>query len=222
MTYTCDLLSRLATTVAAVRTGIDDFRLDDASLALYRFFWNELCDWYIELCKPALQVGAEPGARRAALGTLAHVLETSLRLLHPFIPFITEEIWVRLPRPSGAPASCVITMYPSAEESLVDAAAEQVMATLQTTIAAIRNVRSSYSLTGASGRPEFVVKTADEGTRRALLDQRPLVELLSRAQLVDVVADYPQTRGVIANVVEGQTVLLLHAVRVVFTGVPVF
>ena len=98
------ILSRLATAVETSTAGIEGFRLDEGSGALYHFFWNELCDWYLELTKPVFQ-GGSPEDQAETRATLAHVIETSLRALHPYIPFVTEELWQRVPRPASRPIS---------------------------------------------------------------------------------------------------------------------
>src|SRR4029434_689459 len=89
--------SRLAAPVADVRTAIRRYRCSDAASALYQFIWHELCDWYLEIAKLSLYQAENPGQRARTQATLVRVLESSLRLLHPFMPFITEEIWQRLP-----------------------------------------------------------------------------------------------------------------------------
>ena len=106
------ILSRLQRTAKEVDEALSAFRINDAAQALYRFVWTELCDWYIELAKPALYGGRAEGADPAAVercrvtqGTLAHCLKTACELLHPFMPFITEEIWQHLPKPTGSPQS---------------------------------------------------------------------------------------------------------------------
>ncbi len=86
------ILSRLQRTIQTVNASLASYDLDDACNALYEFLWSEYCDWFVELCKPALQ-GTEPIAKWHALATLYTVLETTLRLLHPIMPFVTEEIW---------------------------------------------------------------------------------------------------------------------------------
>ena len=98
------ILSRLARRSRSAHAGIDEFRLDEAPSALYHFFWDELCDWYLELTKPIFAATAAAPRRheRETRDALAHVLETALRALHPFMPFITEELWQRVPRPARA------------------------------------------------------------------------------------------------------------------------
>jgi valyl-tRNA synthetase len=230
------ILSRLQAVTEEVDAAFNASKFSDGAQALYRFFWTELCDWYIELCKPQLQASAQPHKRRAALGTLAIVLETSLRLLHPIIPFITEELWLKLPRGTGAPQSIMITLYPTADEVLKDAEAERQMGALQAAVGAIRAIKSSYNLKapgkpdgepdgGAAGeaptavegstggRIQFLLKAADAAARSVLLAERPLIELLTRTQVVDVVEEVPSsaTKGTIAQVTPGLVALLLHA-----------
>src|SRR5262249_52919551 len=99
------ILSRLAPVSAEVDTAPEGYRFSDGANAIYPFVWHELGDWYIEMAKPPLHVSAEPDPRReprrhVVQGVLATSLETCLRLLHPFAPFVTEEIWQKLPKPS--------------------------------------------------------------------------------------------------------------------------
>src|SRR5262249_42341922 len=131
------ILSRLARVAAEVDDALESFRFNDAASSIYHFVWHELCDWYIEMAKPTLHVGGgEPAPRRgprrhAVQGVLATALETTLRLLHPFAPFVTEEIWQKLPKPSTVPASLMVTVYPGKGLRFVDDDAEQKMALLQ-------------------------------------------------------------------------------------------
>src|SRR5207253_6839496 len=110
------ILSRLAGTIAAVRKGLEAYRFNDAASAVYQFLWHELCDWYLEIAKRSLYQTEDPIARAVTQRTLVEALETTLRLLHPFMPFISEEIWQRLPHegPSGPEAarSIVIAAFP--------------------------------------------------------------------------------------------------------------
>jgi valyl-tRNA synthetase len=106
------ILSRLQATSAAVDTALEAFRFSDAANAIYHFVWDELCDWYIELAKPHLQKqdglhqdNAKAARRHIVQGVLATTLETTMRLFHPFAPFVTEEIWQKLPKPPQLPCS---------------------------------------------------------------------------------------------------------------------
>jgi valyl-tRNA synthetase len=139
------ILSRLAAAIAEVDTGLRDFRLDDASGALYRFFWDEFCSWYLEIVKPVFQDDASPIAGEVA-GTLAHVLETSMRALHPFMPFITEDLWQRLPRPASRPESIVTAPFPTAADGRPDAEADREMTIVTEAISAARTIRSEHEV----------------------------------------------------------------------------
>ncbi len=180
------ILSRLQQTAHEVDQALNGFRFSDAAGALYHFVWGELCDWYIELAKPSL---AEDGpdedvAERRFLtqGTLATVLEQTLRLLHPFTPFVTEEIWQKLPKPSSLPESLVITVYPRSEPSLVDGDAVDTMSFLQDVAVAIRSIRSTYRVP-PSARIDAEVRVRDEGRRAILAEHSAIVENTARVSL---------------------------------------
>ena len=108
------ILSRLQRTIEKVNAALGSYDFDDACAALYEFLWNEYCDWFVELCKPALQ-GDDAQAKQQAVGTLSHVLETTLRLLHPVMPYVTEEIWQALPHEGD---TICLAPYPQADPSL--------------------------------------------------------------------------------------------------------
>src|ERR671923_2027742 len=114
------VLSRLQGVIAATRQALEEYRFNDAASELYQFFWHEFCDWYLEVTKLRI-AGAEP-ERVNAQAVLLQVFETSLRLLHPFVPFLTEELWQQLPRPGEA---VVRAPYPAVAEEWIDRAAEQ-------------------------------------------------------------------------------------------------
>jgi valyl-tRNA synthetase len=178
------ILSRLQRAAAAVDQALCEFRFGEAVNTIYHFVWDELCDWYIELAKAPLTSTEAEGERRRFLtqGTLATVLELSLRMLHPFIPFASEEIWQKLPRPSSLPESLMVTVYPQAEARLIDEEAEREMALLQEVAVAIRSLRSTYSVP-----PSWNVAVevrAPDATSRALIEQhRALVEQTARATM---------------------------------------
>jgi len=135
------IVSRLNRTAQAVLQLLVEYRFGEAQQALHNFAWDEFCDWYIEMAKIRLRRGD-----RSPLPVLAHVLERVLRLLHPFIPFVTEELWQnllrRLPREGELPESVTIAPYPQGDESRFDSEAEEEMGLLTSTIRAIRNIRS--------------------------------------------------------------------------------
>lgn len=133
------VLSRYAKTVAAVTANLEKFELGEAARALYEFIWGELCDWYIELVKGRLYNKEEARSRQTAQYVLGYVLEHTLRLLHPFMPFITEEIWQHIPHEGK---SVMIASWPTGEESKIDEESEAAMAAIMEVIKAIRNMRT--------------------------------------------------------------------------------
>src|SRR5713226_6472129 len=139
------ILSRLNHTTREVNKSLSGFRFDEAANTLYHFFWHEFCDWYIEMVKPVLlgKHGGEADKQNARRGLLA-VLDRSLRLLHPFMPFITEEIWQKL---GGLEPSIIVAPYPIAEEVMEDAEAERLMSAVKSITTAVRNVRAERGFT---------------------------------------------------------------------------
>ncbi len=139
------VLSRLAGAVVVSDQSIVDFRLDEGSSALYRFVWDELCDWYLEACKPVFQGGSE-AEQSETRQTLAHAIETVLRALHPYAPFITEELWQRVPKPASRPKSIALAPYPGASDGRPDADAERDFTAVMGAIGAARVVRSEHEV----------------------------------------------------------------------------
>jgi len=176
------ILSRLARLVGTVSEGLDTYDFGDVSRSLYDFFWSEFCDWYIELSKPRLVGGekedSEEAVSRARLTTqrnLVFVLEVALRLLHPMMPFVTEEIWRRLPlAEEGVADSLMVAPWPDAVELArwLDDGAEHSIVALQELVTAIRGIRARYSLPPKS-LVDVVVKAggADEILVRNLAEQ---------------------------------------------------
>ncbi|MFP5248116.1 MAG: valine--tRNA ligase, partial [Thermoanaerobaculia bacterium] len=139
------ILSRLNSVTREVNRQLSVFRFDEASNALYQFFWHEFCDWYIEMAKPVLLGKHGTDANRAlAKRVLLEVLDRSLHLLHPFMPFVTEEIWLKL---GGVEPSIMIAPYPVAEEVLEDPDAERLTNAVKSIITTVRNVRAERGFT---------------------------------------------------------------------------
>jgi valyl-tRNA synthetase len=156
------IVSRLQRMVGEVREHIDAYRLDLAAQRLYEFVWNEYCDWFLELSKPVLQSGSEE-EQNATRYTLLHVLETALRALHPFMPFITEEIWQRLKGPLGIEGdSIMLQPYPEAGET--NAEAERDIAWLQQVLQGIRGIRAELNV--PPGKPLDIAYQAGDDTDR--------------------------------------------------------
>jgi valyl-tRNA synthetase len=145
------ILSRVQRVSEEVDAALEEYRIADAAQAAYHFIWGELCDWYIELAKAGFQrAGVDVEARSKIQGALVTVLDTAMRLLHPFMPFITEEIWQQLPKPSGTPQSIMITLYPVRDVRFHDDASEASMALVQKIIVALRGIRADKGITSAT------------------------------------------------------------------------
>ncbi len=135
------ILSRFTRTVATIDDAYAAYDFQKASDALYHFVWSEFCDWYLEMAKTA-----DDERKPAVRATIHHVLEATLRLAHPMIPFITEEIWQRLPRAEGAPESIMVAAWPAADDALLDADAERDMELLQAIVFEVRRFRADHRI----------------------------------------------------------------------------
>jgi valyl-tRNA synthetase len=142
------ITSKLQETTTQITQAVGSYRFDMASQALYEFIWNEYCDWYLELSKPVLwDEDASPEAMRGTRQTLIRVLETWLRLLHPLMPFITEEIWQSAgPLAGKAGATIMLQPYPEPNETDVDAEAEADIEWLKAVILGVRNIRGEMNI----------------------------------------------------------------------------
>ncbi|MCK6576128.1 valine--tRNA ligase [Myxococcota bacterium] len=175
------ILSRLDATIAEVDRALMALTIDKAADALYDFFWSEFCDWYIELAKPVLYGDAGAEEKRATQWTLVQVLDAALRLLHPFIPFASEEIWQTLPLAEGRPAFLMTADFPKAGAFTRDPDAEAEVGLLIDVITGVRNIRGELGLTTAA-TPEITVLAPDAATLAALESQRSRLERLARIE----------------------------------------
>jgi valyl-tRNA synthetase len=179
------IISRLQHAESEVRRHMDQYRFDMAAQALYEFIWNEYCDWYLELSKPVLwDDNSSEEAKRGTLGTLVRVLEATLRLAHPIMPFITESIWQQVKELAGKNGDTImLAAYPEPQDALVDAEAEADIAWLQNVITAVRNVRAEKNIP-PSKELELLFKNGDdEDFRRAEENQTFLMKLAKLEKL---------------------------------------
>jgi valyl-tRNA synthetase len=175
------ILSRFNRAAKDVNDSLETYRFDEAANRIYDFFWGEFCDWYIELIKPRLnfEEGADTGPARVACANLVNLFEASLRLLHPVMPFITEEIWHA--EYDGKPPlkSIALASYPAADEGQIDLGAETEMAILQDLIVSVRNLRAELKVEPKVKVPIEVfahepgIRTMLERNLGALLLDRP-------------------------------------------------
>ncbi|MGE5542845.1 MAG: valine--tRNA ligase, partial [Bacillota bacterium] len=202
------ILSRLSRVTADVTRLIEAYELGEASKILYEFMWSEFCDWYIELAKIRLY-GGRP-TRAHAQWTLSRVLEQTLRLLHPFIPFITEEIWQALPHEGE---SLVIAPWPSPDEAagglrpVPDEAAEKSLSLLVEAVKAVRNLRAEVNV--PPGKESEVLITATSAETLAVLEgMKERITGLSNARPLRLEAGGARPRQALAAVIPGAEVFL--------------
>ncbi len=172
------ILSRFNAAVESVTASLENYRLDQATQTLYDFFWSEFCDWYLEMIKPALR-GEDQALADGTRATLAYVLENALRLLHPFMPFITEEIWQQLPHVDGAAESIMISPWPLPKAKLTNADAETEMALLMDIIGTVRRLRADQ---GVAPSQKVAIRIASDSTEVKGLIARDEEVLLSLAR----------------------------------------
>jgi valyl-tRNA synthetase len=183
--------SRAAAATREVRRALDTYRLNDAASAVYQFLWHELCDWYLEIAKRSLYQKEDPLARAVTQHTLVETLDTTLRLLHPLMPFISEDIWQRLPRPAGGPDSIMIAAFPKVSRKGHDAEAETWMSGVIAIVSAIRTIRSESRIPPAV-ELAAIVRPGPGLDAAALREAAPLMGTLARASIaVDPAAVRP-------------------------------
>ncbi|MGK8710017.1 valine--tRNA ligase [Metapseudomonas otitidis] len=183
------IISQLQRTEAEVTRQLDAFRFDLAAQALYEFVWDEYCAWYLELVKPVLWDENAPIERqRGTRRTLVRVLEVILRLAHPFMPFITEEIWQRIKGQAGVSGDTLMLQpWPVANESRIDAAAEGDIEWVKTLMLGVRQIRGEMKISMAKRIDIIVANTNAEDLRR-LADFEPLLNKLAKLESVRVLA----------------------------------
>ncbi|MEW6691322.1 MAG: valine--tRNA ligase [Pseudomonadota bacterium] len=182
------IISLLQRLEADVIRHFETYRFDLAAQALYDFTWNEYCDWYLELSKPALKTGDE-ATQRGTRRTLVRVLEALLRLLHPIMPFITEEIWQRVaPLAGKAGETIMLQPFPQPEASRIDETALADIEWLKAFVLGVRRIRAEMDI--APGKPlPVLVTNASANDRRLLADNRAFLTALARIESIEVVED---------------------------------
>jgi valyl-tRNA synthetase len=180
------MISELQKTEAEMATHFADYRFDMAARAVYELVWNNYCDWYVELVK--VQMNGSEAQQRGTRRTLVRVLETILRLAHPIIPFITEELWQTVgPMANAKGDSIMLQVYPKADSSKVDEAAIAQIALLQELVTACRSLRSEMNLSPAARVP--LIAAGDATVLNALA---PYISSLGKLSEVQVVAELPE------------------------------
>ena len=188
------IISRLNKTARDVRAALDDYQFHEAVQTLYHFFWDDFCDWYIELTKTAVTAEEATAERALARSRVLTVLEQALRLLHPFMPYITEELWLSLPGANdsllhpayaGAGATIMLTGYPEGLTAKIDEQAEWEMQAVIDLISRVRNIRSEMNIK-ASERVRILIAASDEKLRDVFSASAEQIARLVRASEVSV------------------------------------
>ena len=196
------IVSLLQRTEADVAKAFDEYRFDNASSAIYKFVWDEYCDWYVELAKVQLQNGT-PAQRRATRRTLLRVLETTLRLAHPIIPFITEELWQKVAPLAGKTGDTImLAPYPVSQPDKIDVQAEAFVSTLKESIDAVRNLRGEMNVSPKDRVPLFMT-----GDATVITPQLPYLMALGKISETHLVASLPDANAPVAVVSSGNWML---------------
>ena len=193
------ILHRLNRAVKTVDAAMESYRFDDMAHGVYEYFWNDYCDWYVEASKIGLYGEDEDEKNRTAT-LLIHVLKESLKLLHPFLPFITEEIWGKLP---GNDEPLIVTAYPEADTALEDESAEAVFGIMQELVTGIRTLRSEFTVP-PSKQVKIRVEAAGD-TADALEQTLDIAAMLVRSDDFSLMAADESLEGSLAVVGRGFT-----------------
>ena len=187
------IVSLLQRTEAEVAQAFEDYRFDNASSAIYKLVWDEYCDWYVELAKVQLQTGSD-AQQRATRRTLLRVLETILRLAHPIIPFITEELWQKVAPLAGKSGETImLAAYPISQPEKIDKAAENFVSALKESIDAVRNLRGEMNVSPALRVPLFIT-----GDAAIITPQLPYLTALAKISDAQLVATLPDANAPVA------------------------
>ena len=180
------ILSRYEALITGVTDNLEHYDLGEAGRLLYEFIWNEFCDWYIELCKPRLYDKENVVARQTAQAVILEVLDGTLRLLHPFMPFLTEEIWQNLPLQGD---SIMIQNWPQVQKRH-DLTAEKTMNLHMNIIKAIRNIRAEMKVAPGK-KAEIILFAAEDEINRLLISGATAIKHLAGGSSVTVLAEMP-------------------------------
>lgn len=198
------ILSELHKTIKEVRTKLEEFEFDQSAMAIYHFFWDKFCDWYLEVSKIYLK---DFRYRTNTQKVLLEVLKTSLKLLHPFVPFVTEEIWQYLPKKETE--HIIIANYPLFDEKFINNEIEEEIQILQELIIGIRSIKAEYNLTGIS-EIKVTFKSSKERSLNLIEAQKEIIQFLTKISDIKINRSYERKKGEVSLVLsEGEVFINL-------------
>ncbi|HCV24561.1 MAG TPA: hypothetical protein DGN59_13985 [Candidatus Latescibacteria bacterium] len=188
------VLSRLTRTIGLVNEGFESYRFAEVTRTIYDFLWRDYCDWYIELAKPRLLHGSQQ-EKAHVQAVLVQTLEQALRLMHPIMPYITEQLWQQLPGAEDRENSIMVSIWPEAVDG-IDETAEEQMTLLQDVVTGVRTIRSELNVPPGK-KVELVVSAANEETANLLRQLQGDLSVLTAAEQVKigVAMDQPASSG---------------------------
>jgi len=199
------IFSELQKTIKITREKLEEFEFDQAAMQVYHFFWDKFCDWYLEISKIYLK---DPNYRKSTQRVLLEVLKNSLKLLHPFIPFITEEIWQYLPERETE--HIIIAKYPLFEEKLINEEAEKWVKVLQELIVGIRSIKAEYNLTLKTDL-SVTFRSFNKEILDFIKNQKEPIKFLAKISDIELRNNYEKKKGEVSLVLpEGEIFINLE------------
>jgi valyl-tRNA synthetase len=193
------ILSRLNKTINEVTGNLDDFKINDTLKSIYHFFWDEFCDWYLEFIKPRLYSESSPSAKLTSQVIATYVLKTCMGLLHPFIPFISEEIWQQLKNSNED--TLVTSPWAVSDPSCINDEAEKEMEFIQKVITNIRTIRSEMNVP-PSKKAELLYRTSDKGAAKLVNNYSEYIKQLARIETIQTVKAENDLKSTVTAVVD--------------------
>jgi valyl-tRNA synthetase len=202
------ILSKMRGVSKKVEKSLDEYKFNEVANDLYKFVWHELCDWYLEAAKPALFGKAGDAQMAASKNVLARVLRDTLIMLHPVVPFVTEEIWSKVP---GTEGSIMVATYPEdaddIETIIIDEKIEKDMETLSSIVSGIRNIRAEMNI-ALSKTLNVIVQSEDSDIREMLESQKNFIMNLARLESLTIQDKGDRPKSVATVLVEGISVFV--------------
>ena len=198
------IVTRANELIASVNESLEDYRFNEAAQCLYQFLWHEFCDWYLEIVKARIQAGTDAGGILTGKYLLLRILEVFLRLLHPFMPFVTEEIWQIVPHQG---TTIMLAPWPKGEIGAGDLEAKETMERLMEIIRAVRNIRSEMNIS-QSKEIELYLKTEDESQLSLFRMGIDYLQSLGRASRIEISPHLEKPEASATAVVKGVEVFV--------------